>query len=94
MVPEKNVRVEGHSEPTKNAQTARKLAAERARNVADFLREQGVADERIAYEGYGADRPVAPNATAEGRTANRRLEIVVAEGTIEAPPPLEPAPNP
>lgn len=94
MVPERNVRVEGHSEPTKNAQTARKLAEERARDVADLLREQGVAQERIAFEGFGAERPVAPNTTAEGRTANRRLEIVVAEGTIEAPPPLEPAPNP
>ena len=94
MVPEKNVRVEGHSEPTKNVQAARKLADERARTVADLLREQGVAGERIAFEGYGADRPVASNATAEGRTANRRLEIVVAEGAIAPPPPLEPAPNP
>lgn len=94
MVPEKNVRVEGHSEPTKVAATASKLAEERARGVADLLREHGLAGDRIDFAGYGADRPVAPNATAEGRAANRRLEVVVAEGAIPPPPDSEPAPAP
>ena len=70
---------------------AAKLSEDRARNVADLLREQGLSGERIAFAGYGADRPVAPNTTSAGRAANRRLEIVVAEGTIPPPPAPEPA---
>lgn len=94
MVPEKNVRIEGHSEPAKSPAAAAKLSVDRARNVADLLREHGLSDERIASSGYGADHPVAPNTTAAGRAANRRLEIVVAEGTIPPPPAPEPAAPP
>lgn len=94
MVPEKNVRVEGHSEPTKDKAVAARLAEDRAHHVADLLREYGVAGERVAFAGYGADRPVAPNATAEGRAANRRLEVVVGDGEIPPPPDPEPAAAP
>ena len=38
----------------------------------------------MAFEGYGAENPVAPNTTADGRARNRRVEIIVAEGEIEA----------
>ena len=86
MVPEHNVRIEGYTDSTGNAAANRKLSADRARNVADLLREQGIPDERISFEGYGAANPVAPNATADGRALNRRVEIIVAKGTIEAAP--------
>ncbi len=94
MVPEENVRVEGHSEAAKNPAAAAKLSEDRARNVADLLREHGLPGERIAFAGYGADRPVAPSTTAAGKAANRRLEVVVAEGTIPPPPDPEPAAPP
>ncbi|MBK9090914.1 MAG: OmpA family protein [Holophagales bacterium] len=86
MLPEHNVRIEGYTDSAGNAAANRKLSADRARNVADLLREQGIPDERIAFEGYGAANPVAPNATADGRALNRRIEIIVAKGTIEAAP--------
>lgn len=94
MVPEKNVRVEGHSEPMKAPAAAARLAEDRAHAVADLLREQGIRGERISFAGYGADRPVAPNTTVEGKAANRRLEVVVAGGTIPPPPDPEPVPRP
>jgi outer membrane protein OmpA-like peptidoglycan-associated protein len=86
MAPERNVRVEAHTDASGNAAANRKLSADRARNVADFLREQGIAGERVAFEGCGPEAPVAPNTTPEGRARNRRVELVVGEGTIEAPP--------
>jgi outer membrane protein OmpA-like peptidoglycan-associated protein len=86
MVPELNVRIEGYSDSGGNAAANRKLTEDRARNAADFLSEQGVAGERIVFVGYGADNPVAPNTTSEGRSLNRRVEIILAEGTIEEAP--------
>ena len=84
MLPERNVRIEAYTDSTGSAAANRKLSGDRARTVADLLREEGIPDERIAFEGYGAANPVAPNTTADGRALNRRLEIIVAEGTIKA----------
>jgi outer membrane protein OmpA-like peptidoglycan-associated protein len=86
MIPDLNIRVEGHTDLTGRAETNRKLSGERARNVADLLREQGISGDRMVFEGYGAENPVASNTSAAGRAENRRVEIVVAEGTIEAAP--------
>lgn len=86
MAPDRNVRVEAHTDSSGSPAANRKLSEERARVVARFLEEQGVAPERISFEGYGPDLPVAPNKTAEGRALNRRVEIVVAAGTIEPAP--------
>lgn len=86
MVPGHNVRVEAYTDSAGNAAANRKLAGDRARTVADLLREEGIPEERIAFEGYGAANPVASNSTSDGRALNRRVEIIVAEGTIEAAP--------
>jgi outer membrane protein OmpA-like peptidoglycan-associated protein len=47
--------------------------------VKRYLEGQGIAPERIDYEGYGFDQPIAPNITPEGRALNRRVEIKVIE---------------
>jgi outer membrane protein OmpA-like peptidoglycan-associated protein len=47
--------------------------------VKRYLESQGISPERIEYEGYGFDRPIAPNTTAEGRAQNRRVEIEVID---------------
>jgi flagellar motor protein MotB len=42
----------------------------------------------MVSEGYGPDRPIASNDFGEGRSRNRRVEIVIAQGTVaEAPAP-------
>ncbi len=92
MAPDRNVRVESHTDASGSPAANRKLSEERARAVAALLREQGVAEERIAFEGYGPDLPLAPNSTADGRARNRRVEIVVGTGTIEAAPYEAPQP--
>lgn len=101
MNPGLNVRIEGHTDSGGSAAVNRRLSRERARIVADLLREQGIEGERLAFEGYGSDRPVAPNTTAAGRAMNRRVEIVLIEDAAgvsrpessPAPPPEEPAPS-
>ena len=58
------------------------LSERRAASVRDFLAQQGIEGLRMVAVGYGLTRPVADNATREGRAKNRRVEIVIAEGVI------------
>jgi outer membrane protein OmpA-like peptidoglycan-associated protein len=44
-----------------------------AENLKELLTERGIDPARIAVEGRGADDPVAPNDTEEGRQKNRRV---------------------
>ena len=76
------LRVEGHSDdqPIHNAVFASnwELSAARAMTVLLLLVDETHYDPtRISVAGYGPYRPVADNATAEGRQKNRRVDLVV-----------------
>ena len=49
---------------------------EDAEVVRGYLESQGVSSSRIDIRSEGKARPVASNATAEGRAENRRVEIL------------------
>jgi chemotaxis protein MotB len=53
------------------------LSSARALSVADYLRKAGVAEERLGVAGFAGEQPISPNATAEDRQFNRRVEIFV-----------------
>ncbi len=80
--PELNLRIEGHTDSTGSASYNLELSQQRARSVFDFLADQGVSAQRMVSAGYGKERPIADNATAAGRSKNRRVEIVIAQGTV------------
>jgi len=69
--------VYGHTDATGNDAINIPLSENRARAVADYLASRGVNRARIGTQGFGASRPVASNATPEGRQANRRVEIKI-----------------
>ncbi len=74
-------RVEGHTDnvPLGRGQyTNWELSSARALAVVRFLQDQGVDPARLAAAGYGEYKPIAPNDTPEGRSQNRRIEIVLA----------------
>lgn len=75
------VRVEGYTDnqPIRTAQFRSNwdLSAERATNVVYELIDSGIAPERLASMGYGEYQPIADNATGAGRSANRRVELVI-----------------
>ncbi len=76
--PQTATTVEGHTDSVGNAAYNQKLSERRAAAVRDTLVNQyGVEAERINAVGYGKDRPVADNATREGRAINRRVEASV-----------------
>jgi outer membrane protein OmpA-like peptidoglycan-associated protein len=83
VFPNVNLRVEGYTDSTGQAATNQKLSEARAKSVSDFLKSQGIAETRLAFQGLGPAYPVADNATTEGRAKNRRVEIVAAEGEIK-----------
>jgi OOP family OmpA-OmpF porin len=43
--------------------------------VRTYLIDHGILPDRVEAHGLGPDRPVAINATAEGRATNRRVEV-------------------
>lgn len=75
---DQTIQVEGHTDSTGSAATNEALGQRRADAVKQYLTSCGVDANRIEALGIGPARPVAPNTTAEGRAANRRVEIVIA----------------
>jgi outer membrane protein OmpA-like peptidoglycan-associated protein len=67
--------VSGHTDSTGSAELNQTLSEQRAGSVKSYLVDEGVAPGRINAYGYGYRRPVASNETAEGRQANRRVEL-------------------
>jgi len=79
-LPGRKIQIAGHTALAGSAAGRVRISRERAQAVAAYLVTLGArrADE-ISVVGYGADRPVADNATPEGRAQNRRVEITILE---------------
>lgn len=73
------VAIVGHTDSTGSDAVNNPLSFDRANATRDYLVARGVASTRIATDGRGSHQPVADNSTAQGRAANRRVEIYVAE---------------
>jgi outer membrane protein OmpA-like peptidoglycan-associated protein len=75
--PGRNVLVEGFTDSQGSDQSNMDLSQRRADAVRSYLVQRGCDATRIQGHGIGEGRPVADNATAEGRANNRRVEIVL-----------------
>src|SRR5205085_11880292 len=71
------LRVEGHTDNVGADAVNRKLSLARANAVRDYLQKSEGIGGPMATAGYAASRPVATNATAEGREKNRRVGVLV-----------------
>ncbi|HEX8796950.1 MAG TPA: OmpA family protein [Polyangiaceae bacterium] len=69
--------VEGHTDSQGGPAYNLELSQRRAETVRAYLISRGIASDRVTAVGYGVTRPIADNASAEGRANNRRVEIVV-----------------
>ena len=72
------LQIEGHTDSVGRELFNEELSLRRAESVLNYLAELGVDPDRLAAVGRGEHVPVADNATAKGRAANRRIEIVVS----------------
>jgi len=74
--PDLKISVEGHTDNVGNATSNKTLSEERAKSVVSAIVSQGIVIERLSSSGYGQDKPIGDNNTEEGRTKNRRVELV------------------
>jgi len=75
------VEVAGHTDSTGSNSYNQSLSERRAQSVSSYLSSQSVIPQRLIIVGMGETRPVADNTTANGRQANRRVEITMVPVT-------------
>ena len=78
LFPGATAQVIGHTDDTGSRQANLRLSRRRAESVARTLEKmRGLPENSISTEGYGPDRPVALNDTADGRARNRRIDLII-----------------
>lgn len=79
LLAQPTVRIEigGHTNNRCSASYCKQLSADRAKAVADYLMQVGVARQQVAYVGYGKANPIDSNDTEEGRQRNQRVEFTI-----------------
>ena len=75
--PDTTVNVIGHTDNVGSAEFNQGLSQRRAQAVSAVLLNGGVSAARVRSIGAGLNQPIASNATAQGRQANRRVEIII-----------------
>jgi len=74
--PDMHIRIEGHTDNIGSLKYNIGLSQKRAQAVKNYLIGKGIQESRISTAGYGFKKPIASNDTEEGRSLNRRAEIV------------------
>jgi OmpA-OmpF porin, OOP family len=74
--PDLKLSVDGHTDNVGNPVSNKALSEERAKSVVSAIVGKGIGSERLSPSGYGQDKPIGDNKTEEGRTKNRRVELV------------------
>jgi outer membrane protein OmpA-like peptidoglycan-associated protein len=75
--PDSTVQIVGHTDSDGDAGYNQTLSERRANAVADVLLNNGIPFSRIQTFGRGETQPVSSNLTPEGKSQNRRVEIVI-----------------
>jgi len=73
------IQVHGHTDDMGKERYNMELSLKRANFIVDYVEEKGIDPDRLVVEGFGSDRPLAPNTTEEGRARNRRVEVKLIE---------------
>ncbi len=71
--------VQGHTDNIGGAAYNKKLSDDRAKSVMNALTTRGIDQGRLFSTGYGFEKPIGDNKTADGRQMNRRVQFIVTE---------------
>ncbi len=71
------IEIAGYTDNVGNDYMNKKLSQQRADAVRTYLMQQKIEGDRVLARGYGSSKPVADNATEDGRQKNRRAELTI-----------------
>ncbi len=71
-----NISVEGHTDSDGNNESNLKLSEARANAVVEAIVKEGINKSRLTSAGFGEEKPIADNNTEEGKSKNRRVELI------------------
>ena len=78
----KKISIEGHASSEGDPKRNLTLSDERAKSVMKYIVDKGVDAKRLTAKGFGITKPIADNATEEGREKNRRVEFNIVEQDV------------
>jgi hypothetical protein len=82
--PDWGLRIVGHTDASGSPEANEGLSLERANSIKAALVERGIVADRLRAAGAGQNRPIASNDTEQGRSLNRRVELVRFTDSAEA----------
>ncbi|WMX12958.1 MULTISPECIES: OmpA family protein [unclassified Aureispira] len=59
-----------------------RLSTQRAKNVVNYLKREGISLDRMSYKGYGKRQPIGDNKTKAGQRQNQRVEIIITDISV------------
>ncbi|MBF0274569.1 MAG: OmpA family protein [Nitrospinae bacterium] len=71
------IKVDGHTDSSGDDKYNMGLSQRRAESVRSYLIRKGASARNLSAQGFGESKPIATNATKEGRALNRRVELSV-----------------
>lgn len=71
------IEIGGHTNSLPEDSYCDRLSTDRAKQIAEYLYNKGISQNRITYVGYGKRQPIASNQTIEGRRRNQRVEVKI-----------------
>ena len=75
--PSIHIQINGHTDNIGKEDANLQLSTQRAKSVVEYIKQNGVAEHRLLFKGYGSTMPIADNLTEEGRAKNRRTEMLI-----------------
>ena len=77
--PALKIQINGHTDNTGDEDYNNVLSEKRAGSVVSYLLRAGIRSDRMKFKGFGASKPIADNETEQGRSLNRRTEMIITQ---------------
>jgi outer membrane protein OmpA-like peptidoglycan-associated protein/tetratricopeptide (TPR) repeat protein len=75
--PNLKIQIDGHTDNVGQEKDNLLLSTNRAKSVVGYLLNKSISPQRLSYKGFGSTKPVADNATENGKALNRRTELSI-----------------